>query len=127
MIISSHLDRYRSFCKILILNLVSVNVIHNDNWLHILCYYYCNFSGDNVAHNLNVIENVNSNDWNLFKKRGLHLIQTKINSHLPKIDEVCYIAEVIKASMIGIYGAKMDDTILSNELEIDGYDLLRLD
>ena len=44
----------------------------------------------------------------------MHPIQTKINSHLPKIDEVCYIAEVIKASMIGIYGTKMDDTILSN-------------
>ena len=51
----------------------------------------------------------------------------KVNSLLPKIDEVRYIANITKASIIGISETKLDETILSSELEVDGYDLVRLD
>ena len=51
----------------------------------------------------------------------------KVNSLLPKIDEVRYIANITKAYIIGISETKLDETILSSELEVDGYDLVRLD
>ena len=51
----------------------------------------------------------------------------KVNSLLPKIDEVRYIANITKASIIGVSETKLDETILSSELEVDGYDLVRLD
>ena len=51
----------------------------------------------------------------------------KVNSLLPKIDEVRYIVNITKASIIGVSETKLDETILSSELEVDGYDLVRLD
>ena len=45
---------------------------------------------------------------------------------MPKIDEVCYIANITNASIIGISETKLDKTIWSSELEVDGYDLVRL-
>ena len=48
-------------------------------------------------------------------------------SLLPKNDEVRYIANITNASIIGISETKLDETILSSELEVDGYDLVRLD
>ena len=61
------------------------------------------------------------------KKRGMHFIHININSLLPKTDEVRYIANITNASVIGISEAKLDETILSSELEVDSYDLVRLD
>ena len=46
---------------------------------------------------------------------------------MPKIDEVRYIANITNVSIIGISETKLDETILSSELEVDGYDLVRLD
>ena len=58
----------------------------------------------------------------------MHFIQINIlNILLPKIDEVCYIANITNASIIGISQTKPDETILSSELEVDDYDLVRLD
>ena len=42
---------------------------------------------------------------------------------MPKIGEVRYIANITNASIIGISETKLDETILSSELEVDGYDL----
>ena len=58
------------------------------------------------------------------KKREMHFIHININSLLPKIDEVRYIANITNASIIGISETKLDETILSSELEVDGYDLV---
>ena len=66
-------------------------------------------------------------EWNVFKKRGMHFIHININSLLPKIDEVHYIPNITSASIVGISETKLDETILSSELEVDGYDLVRLD
>ena len=63
----------------------------------------------------------------VFKKRGMYFIHINIKSLLPKIDEVRYIANITNASIIGISGTKLNETILSSELEVDGYDLARLD
>ena len=61
------------------------------------------------------------------EKRGMHFIHININSLLPKIDEGRYIANIKNASIIGISETKLDETIWSNELEVDGYDLVRFD
>ena len=45
---------------------------------------------------------------------------------MPKIDEVRYVLNITNASIIGISENKLDETILSSELEVDGYDLIRL-
>ena len=37
-----------------------------------------------------------------FKRRGMHFIHININSLLPKIDEVHYIAKMSSAAIIGI-------------------------
>ena len=46
---------------------------------------------------------------------------------MPKIDEVHYIANITNASIIGVSETKLDETICSSEVEVDGYDLVRLD
>ena len=67
------------------------------------------------------------NDRDIFKKRRMHFIQINVNSFFPKINEVHYIANITDASVIGISETKLGKIILSSELEISGYDLIRLD
>ena len=57
----------------------------------------------------------------------MRFIHININTLLPKTDEVRYIANITNASVIGTSETKLDETILSSELEVDGYDLVRLD
>ena len=45
---------------------------------------------------------------------------------MPKIYEVRYVVNITNASIIGISENKLDETILSSELEVDSYDLTRL-
>ena len=98
----------------------------NENLLHVLPFH--DFSRDDFYYNPNSLsENESRNEWNVFKKRGMHLIYININSILRKIDEVRYMANITNASIIGISENKLDETTLSSELEVDGYDLVRLD
>ena len=46
---------------------------------------------------------------------------------MSKIDKVRYIAKINNARIIGISQTKLDKTILPNELEVNSYDLIRLD
>ena len=57
----------------------------------------------------------------------MHFIHININSLWPKTDEVRYIANITNASIVGISETKVDETILSSELEADCYDLVRPD
>ena len=57
----------------------------------------------------------------------MRFIHININTLLPKTDAVRYIANITNASVIGTSETKLDETILSSELEVDGYDLVRLD
>ena len=50
-----------------------------------------------------------------------------INSLLPKIDELRYIAKLSEAAVIGISESKLDDSVLSSEIQIENYDLIRSD
>ena len=67
------------------------------------------------------------NEWNVFKKRGLHFIHLNINSLLPKIEELLYVAISINAPVIGIYESKLDASVLDPEISIDNYKILRCD
>ena len=72
-------------------------------------------------------QSLHSNEWNVFRSKGIHLIHLNVNSLLPKIDEIRYIAERTKAAVIGITKSKLDESIFQSEIEIDNYDLLRCD
>ena len=98
--------------------------IQNENLLNVLLFHECNFSGNEFYYNLySLLENVSRNDWDVFKKRGMHFIHTNIT----RSSEVRCIANITNASIIGISETKLDETIFSSELEVDGYDLVRLD
>ena len=67
--------------------------------------FYCILlllSGD-ISLNLgpkNNLQPLNSNEWNVFKSKGLHLIHVNINSFLPKIDELRDIANSSNTTVI---------------------------
>ena len=53
-------------------------------------------------------DSLDSNEWNAFKSKGIRLIYLKVNSFLPKIDKISYIAEHTNAAVIGITESKLD-------------------
>ena len=64
-----------------------VPLLLNENLFHVFPFHDCNFSGDDLHYNPNSpSENESRNEWNVFKKRGMHFIHININSLLPKID-----------------------------------------
>ena len=65
--------------------------------------------------------------WKVFNKRGLHLIHLNINSLLSKIDELRAIAKKSRAAVIGITESKLDESVTDEEINIDGYELIRSD
>ena len=74
------------------------------------------------GYQLDPLSVVSNDAWNIFKKRGMHLIHLNISSLLPKIDETRYIAKLTNATIIGLSETKLDNTVLSSEIEIEGYD-----
>ena len=77
--------------------------------------------------NPNLDTSSSTDNWKVFNKRGLYLIHLNINSIISKIDELCIIAKKSRASVIGITESKLDETILDEEINIDGYELARSD
>ena len=59
--------------------------------------------------------------------KGLHLIDLKINSLLPKIDELRNIAKCFNVAVIGIIETKLDNTVYDSEVAIEGYSIVRND
>ena len=57
----------------------------------------------------------------------MHFIHLNINSILPKTDEMLYTAKLTNATVIGLSETKLDNAVLSSELEIERYDLVRSD
>ena len=66
-------------------------------------------------------------EWNVFKNRGLHFIHLNINSLLPKIDELRYIAKSNNAGVIGICESKLNASLLDPEISINNHKILRCD
>ena len=80
-----------------------------------------------MDYQLDPLSVVSNNAWNIFQKRGIRLIHLNINSLLPKIDETRYIAKPTNATVTGLSETRLDNTALSSEREIEGYDLARFD
>ena len=60
------------------------------------------------------------------KKDDCTFIHINISSLFPKYDEVHYITNITNVSIFGISEAKLEEIIWSNELEVDGYNLVKL-
>ena len=69
-------------------------------------------------------QSLDSYEWDVFRSKRIHLIHLNVNSLFPKIDEIRYIAERTKATVIGITESKLDESIFQSEIKIDNYDLL---
>ena len=69
---------------------------------------------------------MDSNEWNVFKSKGLHLIHLNIKRLLPKIDELPYKANSSNAAG-EISESKFDESVLQSEIQINNYDLIRRD
>ena len=69
---------------------------------------------------------LNNPKFEAFNK-GFHLIHLNINNLLPKIDELCNIANCFNAAVIGITETKLDNTVYDSEVTIDGYSIVRND
>ena len=69
----------------------------------------------------------NGNIWEPFNKKVLHFFHIKINSLLPKIDELKCIANKTNTAIIGITEPKLDHTVPDLEVSLSGYDILRCD
>ena len=68
-----------------------------------------------------------NHSWDIFKKRGLHIIHLKINSLPPNIDKISHIAKSSNLSVIGLSQTKLDDSVSDAEISIEGYTLIRSD
>ena len=99
----------------------------NDILWELLPFHNGSFSTKWMNYQLDPLSVVSSDAWNIFQKRGMHFIHLNINSILPKIDEMRYIAKLTNATVIGLRETKLDNTVLRSELEIEGYDLVRSD
>ena len=91
--------------------------------------FFCNnTSALPVEKTVDDLDEVLSKDkWNIFNKRGLHMIHLNINSALSKIDELRVVAKKSKAAVIGVTESKLDATVLDGEVNIDGYEVIRSD
>ena len=80
-----------------------------------------------MDYQLDSLSVVSNDSWNIFQKRRMHFIHLNINSLLSKTDEISYIAKLTNATVIGLSETQLDNTLLSTELEIEGYDMVRFD
>ena len=122
-----HLHKHTSYFKIILLLSGDINLNPRPNADAFL------FSNESFSNDESQLfsgsddGNLNFENWAVFKKKGLQFIHININSLLPKIDELRYFTKLSNASIVGIGETKLDDSISSSEIEIEGYDLLRLD
>ena len=62
---------------------------------------------------------------NISETKGLHPMYLNINSLLPKINELRYIARPSNAAVIGVSESKLDKSITNSKILIHNHDLLR--
>ena len=57
----------------------------------------------------------------------MHILHLNINSLVPKVNKIHFILKQSHGSIIGISESKLGLSILNSKLDIDDYDLIRLD
>ena len=62
---------------------------------------------------------------NISETKGLHPMYLNINSLLPRIDELRYIARPSNAAVIGVSESKLNKSITNSKILIHNHDLLR--
>ena len=67
----------------------------------------------------------NDLEWKVLKNKVLHF--EHLNSILPKIEQLRSLLINSNMSLLGITGTKLDNAVNNEEMEIDGYDLVRSD
>ena len=70
---------------------------------------------------------LNTTECDSFKSKVLHLMYLNINSLLPKIDKLRYIARFNNAAVTGISESKLEKSITHSDILRDNYDLQRCD
>ena len=70
---------------------------------------------------------LNTTECDSFKSKVLHLMYLNINSLLPKIDKLRYIARFNNPSVTGISESKLEKSITHSDILRDNYDLQRCD
>ena len=65
-------------------------------------FHNCSFSTERMDYQLDTLSVVSNDAWNIVQKRGMHFIHLNINSILPKIDEIRYIAKLTNPALIGL-------------------------
>ena len=66
-------------------------------------------------------------EWDVFKTKGLHLMNLNIINLLPKIYKLRHMARLSNAAVKAISESKSGKSITNSEILIDNYDLLRCD
>ena len=85
----------------------------------------CSFSTEQMENQLDSLPEISNGTWSIFQKIGMHFVHLNINSLLSKKDEICYIAKPTNATGIGLNKTKLENAVLSSELEIERYDLVK--
>ena len=103
------------------LSLKKIIYCNNNSYFNIILLLSCDISLNPGPATLK------NHSWDIFKKRGLHIIHLNINSLLPKIDEIRHIAKSSNFSVIGLSETKLDDSVFDAEINIEGYTFIRSD
>ena len=98
----------------------------NTIW-ELLSFQNCTFSTERMNYQPDPLSVVSNDAWNIFRKTAMHFIHLNMNSILPKIDEIRYIAKLTNTTVTVLSETKLHNTVLSSELEIEGYDQVRSD
>ena len=69
----------------------------NELLWELLPFHNYSFSIERTDYQLDPLSVVSNDAWNIFQKRGMYLIHLNINSILPKLDEIRYIAKLTNA------------------------------
>ena len=74
---------------------------------------------------INGSQQYNNGQGAVFKKRSLYFVHINIDSLLLKIDGLRCLATLSEAAVIDISESKLDDSVLSSEIQFENYDLIR--
>ena len=117
-----HLRKHKSYFRfILLLSDIRyyTDILPFSNSIFSINYYRISLASND--------ENRDIEKWKSFKKKGLYFVHINISSLLPKIDELWHLAKTTDASVVGTRETKLHNSTSSSEIEIEGYDLLKVD
>ena len=67
---------------------------------------------------INGFQEQNYDQWTVFKIRVLHFVHININSLLPKVDELRYIAKLSEDAVIVISESILNECVLSSQIQL---------